>query len=97
MGFGKFLLKTAALAATAFVAAEAVSYVLTKESLGANLKKLKQSNKYKNGQEAVVSDVTDHDVSMDIFDNKGHYLGTEKISSSKGISSDIKVDQVFNI
>ena len=90
MGWLEWLIGAALSVAAAWLIAETVSYFVTKQSLRQLILQNKNSSQFQSATSAMIKNNTGHEVTFDMLDGYGNNLGSGKVTSNAGISSDIR-------
>lgn len=98
MGWLNWLLGAALAVGAALLVAETVSYLITKQSLRNFIINQRNTRReLSNAVAAMVKNIDGHSVSMDFLDSFDRNLGSGKVTSSTGVSSEIRSGDVIKI
>ena len=94
MGFLEWLIQTAVqtaiTVAVAWLITETVSYFVTKARLRQLILEKKNQGQFQSAIRVMITNNDGHEVGFDMFDDYNTNLGSGKVTSYEGVSSDIR-------
>lgn len=97
MGWLDWLIGAAITAVAAWLVVETVSYFINKQNLRQLMLEKKAEKHLDNAAISMIRNNTGREVSFDFLDSMNRNLGSGKITSNAGISSDIRQGDVIKL